>query len=335
MVARPRVTIVIPTYNRSGWLRQSLASALEQTYPDVTVLVSDNASDDDTAEVVRSFDDDRVTYVRRPENVGLLANHNLSLGAVETDFCMVVADDDVMGPALVEATVAMLDAHPKAALAHTRFDLIDGRGHAVATDVDWTYGLTATTVEPSAEFIRRSMVWSCRVCASVALIRTAAMPKTLFEAEDFPAIDFGLWLRMALDADVAFLAENHGAYRVHGDSHSAAFGAPIDAGYVQGTEIITRLRAVKERFLVDHAARLGNVDELRRLADEGRRRELVAMVRNVTLPGRRFSTTSRALRAAVRVDPRVAVDIGAVRLLAASVLGGRKVDRIKQRTGRP
>jgi hypothetical protein len=272
--------------------------------------------------------------VRRPDNVGLLANHNLSFAAVDTELCMVVADDDLMGPGLVEAAVAMLDAHPSAGFAHTRFDMVDGEGAPIATDVDWTYGLTSTTVEPGAEFVRQSMLWSCRVCASVTLIRRAAMPEGLFDAGDFPAIDLGMWLRMAVDHDVAFLAENHGAYRVHGDSHSAAFGNTIEAGYVQGTEIVTRLRAMKERFLVAHAGRLDDVDGLRRLADEGQRRELVAMIRNLTLPERRLGPTSRALRAAVGVDRRVAYDPAALRLLAASVLGRRTVDGLKQRLGR-
>jgi len=69
-----RVTIAIPTRNRSHLLRVSLESALAQDYPDVQVMVLDNASTDDTQMVVRSFADTRVTYCRSEANLGTLAN---------------------------------------------------------------------------------------------------------------------------------------------------------------------------------------------------------------------------------------------------------------------
>ena len=80
------------------------------------------------------------------------------------------------------------------------------------------------------------MRWSCRVCASTALMRTAALPRGRDEpAEDFPAIDFGMWLRMAADGwEFAFLADTLGDYRIHdGDALGrvrAAAGAGLRPG---------------------------------------------------------------------------------------------------------
>ncbi len=59
------------------------------------------------------------------------------------------------------------------------------------------------------------MLWSCRVCASTALIRVAALPEPPFDQDEFPAIDFGMWLRMALDWEMAFVAEPLAGYRIH------------------------------------------------------------------------------------------------------------------------
>ena len=53
----PKLTVGIPTFNRARWLRETIDSVLAQTYTDFRVIVSDNASDDDTPDVVRSFDD--------------------------------------------------------------------------------------------------------------------------------------------------------------------------------------------------------------------------------------------------------------------------------------
>ena len=71
---QPLVTICIPTYNRPEMLRQSLQSVLWQSYRHLEVIVSDNASDTDTAAVVDSVGDDRVRVDRLATNIGLHRN---------------------------------------------------------------------------------------------------------------------------------------------------------------------------------------------------------------------------------------------------------------------
>ena len=330
----PRVTVVIPTYNRAEWLSSSMAAVLGQTYHDFLLVVADNASDDDTGDVATGFDDERVTYLRRPTNVGLVENHNRCLAEIATEYVLIVPDDDVVGSELLATTVAVLDEQPSAGMVHAGFDLIGPFGELREADVDWTYGLTTQTVETGPEFIRRSMRWSCRVCASTALMRTAALPAGFFDPADFPAVDFGLWLRMALDWDMAFVPTTLGAYRVHGGSHSAAFGEPLEAGYVQDVQMVRRLREVKARFCEAYADRLEDVDELRMIADAAMRHELVVMARNRTLPDRRFAQTAGALWRGLKVTPSLVRDADAWRLLAGSVAGPRMVDRLRGRVVR-
>ncbi len=74
----PRVTVVIPTFNRARFLPVAVDSVLAQTYGDFRLLIADNASTDETADIVARYDDPRIDYVRRPENLGITANHNLA-----------------------------------------------------------------------------------------------------------------------------------------------------------------------------------------------------------------------------------------------------------------
>jgi glycosyltransferase involved in cell wall biosynthesis len=74
----PRVTVVIPTFNRARFLPVAVDSVLAQTYGDFRLLIADNASTDETADIVARYDDARIDYVRRPENLGITANHNLA-----------------------------------------------------------------------------------------------------------------------------------------------------------------------------------------------------------------------------------------------------------------
>jgi glycosyltransferase involved in cell wall biosynthesis len=330
-VSGPRVTVVIPTYNRASLLCEAIDSVLAQTHPDFALVVADNASTDDTPEVVGRYRDERLKYVRRPDNVGLFENFQSSLREVESEYALIVCDDDVLRPGYLAAAIGVLDRQRRTGLVHTAFDVIDADGRVVQPATDWTYGLNEDTVETGGDFLAESMRWGCRVCSSAALMRTAALPRSLFEVEDMPAIDFGLWLRLALEWDVAYLAEPLAAYRIHGESESAGLGVPLDAGYRTGLEWVDLRARVKERFLAEHGHRLPNLDELRRIARRSRRYELVAMVRKATLPERRPLVTLRSLARAARADPAVAADPDAWRLAAASMLGPRLVERLRGR----
>jgi glycosyltransferase involved in cell wall biosynthesis len=324
----PRVTVAIPTYNRAAWLRRCIESVLAQTYDDFVLVVSDNASSDETTEVVSSFSDGRIRYMRHPKNTGLFENHNSCLRRVTSEYVLVLPDDDLLRPDHLAATVAALDAHPDAGFVHTAFDVIGPDGQLLTESVDWTYGLSGDTVEAGTQFIRESMRWSCRVCPSTALIRAAAIPG-LFLDEDFPAIDFGMWLRISLNWNVVFLSHPLGCFRVHGTSHSASFDQAVGDSYNHGVGTITGVKGLKQRFLGAHAERLEDVEQLSRLAEAGMRWELVRLMHNTTVPERSFSSTVRMFRELARVDIRLVVEARAWRLVAASLVGPRTVDWLK------
>jgi glycosyltransferase involved in cell wall biosynthesis len=329
------VTVAIPTYNRAGLLRAAMDSVRGQTYGDFRLLVADNASSDETADVVAAYGDPRIEYLRRSENVGLLGNFDDCLRGFDTEYSLILCDDDLLHPGFLEETMAVLDAEPQAGVVHTAFTVIDEEGAVVERAADWTYGLGRDIVESGADFISESMSWGCRVCSSAALMRTKAIPASGFEAQDFPAIDFGLWLRMALDWDFAFVARPLAAYRIHDESQSATLGLALETGYRTGLAWVDHRTAVKRRFLDEHGARMPGADALRRRVTRARRYELLVMVRKATLPERPFLATMRGLAKAVRADPLVAADPAAWRLLAASAIGPRAVDLMRRRRVSP
>ena len=70
-MADPIVSVCIPTYNRASLLTGAIESVLSQTFHDFTLLIVDNASEDETEAVVQSFDDSRIMYVRNARNIGV------------------------------------------------------------------------------------------------------------------------------------------------------------------------------------------------------------------------------------------------------------------------
>jgi glycosyltransferase involved in cell wall biosynthesis len=325
----PRVTVFVPTHNRAALTREAIRSVLAQTAEDFALVVADNASTDDTPEMVASFADERIRYIRREENLGLVGNFNACLDSVQTPYCVIVCDDDRLDPDFLATTVPILEEREEVGMAHTAFRTVDDSGAVVDAHTDWMYASGGDSIESGPTFLVESMKYGCRVCSSAALMRSSALPAPAFEEEDFPAIDFGLWLRMAVDWSIAFVDRPLADYRIHASSQSAAFGPPTGSGYHGGVEWVRNREFVKVRFLERYEDRLTSAAELRQLVPRSRRRELLAIARQGTLPERRLSTTIRRLAWAVRADPGVAVEAGAWRLLAASLLPSRMLERLR------
>ena len=81
----PRVTVAIPTFNRAAMVPEAIESVLAQSYDEFHLLVADNASTDETPEIVGSYEDSRLEYVHRPENLGLLGNFADVLSRLDTE----------------------------------------------------------------------------------------------------------------------------------------------------------------------------------------------------------------------------------------------------------
>jgi len=110
------ITTVIGTYRRPGLLQAAIRSALAQSCPRLEVLVSDDCSGDQTAQVVAEIArrDARVRYTCRPANVGAFANFSQALTEVRTPFFSTLSDDDSLFPDFYAEALTALDQHPEA-----------------------------------------------------------------------------------------------------------------------------------------------------------------------------------------------------------------------------
>ena len=108
------MTVGIPTYNRAALSERAVRSALAQDYPAIEVVVSDDASTDDTGERLQRIarEDERVRYVRQDANVGHACNFQAVLDAARGDYFMWLSDDDWIDPAYVSRCLAVLREQP-------------------------------------------------------------------------------------------------------------------------------------------------------------------------------------------------------------------------------
>ena len=129
----PLVSICLPTYNRGSQLRENLETVLGQDYAPLEIVISDNASTDDTEAVCRAAAaaDPRIRYFRQPKNVGVHANHNFCIDEARGEFLCFLHDHDERDTGIVSAYAAFLQQHPEVGVVGSDFELIDEQGRVI------------------------------------------------------------------------------------------------------------------------------------------------------------------------------------------------------------
>lgn len=94
----PKVSIIIPTFNRADYLIEAIESVLKQTYENIEIIVSDNASTDNTSVVMKKYQNfNKVKYFINEKNIGMAPNWRKALNDyAEGDFAMILSDDDYL-----------------------------------------------------------------------------------------------------------------------------------------------------------------------------------------------------------------------------------------------
>ena len=124
----PVVSVIIRTYNRALLLQKAILSVLNQTFQDFEIIVVNNYSTDNTIEVVRSFNDERIRIINI-RNKGIIAkSHNVGLKESHGDYIAFLDDDDLWCPEKLEIQVAYLRKHPEYYLVYSNAWFIDENG---------------------------------------------------------------------------------------------------------------------------------------------------------------------------------------------------------------
>lgn len=220
----PLVCICIPTYNAAVTVRETLESILNQTYPNLVVHISDNASIDDTLQVIEAIADSRVTIHRHAENVGGEANFNRCIQLAEGKYTAIFHADDVYEPEMVAKQAAFLEAHPEAGAVFTEASTIDETGNKIG-EIRLPKGIASSGglydfVTMLKAVLRHSNFF---ICPSV-MVRTQVYQQEIkgWRGEQFKSsADLDLWLRILQQHPVGYLPERLMRYRISNNQWSA------------------------------------------------------------------------------------------------------------------
>jgi len=208
------VTIVIPAYNGSNYLREAIDSALAQTYRKIEIIVVNDGSTDDgkTEEIARSYGE-KIRYFQK-ENGGVATALNLGINMMEGEYFSWLSHDDVYLPEKIECQVMHLQQISRDVILYGDYNFIDENSKHLSRK-----RITAT--HPS-EFIL-SLLYSHPVHGCTTLIpRRAFLEVGLFDEALRTTQDYDLWFRMSKRYEFIHMPLPLINFRVHSDQGTHA-----------------------------------------------------------------------------------------------------------------
>ncbi len=214
----PKVSFIVPCYKLAHFLPDCVNSILSQTYGDFEVLIMDDCSPDNTAEVAAEFKDPRVIYVRNEANLGNIRNYNKGIELSRGRYVWLIsADDCLRSRHVLRKYVELLDEHPEVGFVFCpAMSLEEGK----ETGVDgWTaWPGDEDRIISGREVVRRS-AYDCAVASPAGLVRRDCYARIGVFPEDLPrTADYYLWAMFATKYDAGYFAEPMVCYRKHASS---------------------------------------------------------------------------------------------------------------------
>ena len=215
----PLVSIIIPTYNRSSYLKEAIESVLSQTYTHFELIIVDDGSTDNTEEVIRQFNDTRIIYIKKPNEGHPGKTRNAGLRIAQGDFIAFLDDDDKWLPEKLKEQIGAHIRKPRIMASYTFYSII---GKATQRD----HHIFPAQIERNG-FLLEEMIRH----GSFVLTSTMCFRKEVFdrigEFAEIPNLrsgqDFDMWLRIAQHFEYLCIPHYLTVYRLHSRAISETF----------------------------------------------------------------------------------------------------------------
>jgi len=210
---QPYVTVLMTVYNGGKYLKPAVESVLSQSWHDFEFLIVNDASQDDSMVVLRSYHDPRIRIVDNPHNIGQTSSLNVGLREARGEYIARIDADDMALPGWLEAQVSCAQGHPESTIISLPVVLIDLFGR-VTKFFSFSF---------SREEIYLRILTHSPISHGGSLIKRAAMLREGGYDENLKiAADYRLWSKFVCHGNLFISTDHVGmAVRIHGGSITA------------------------------------------------------------------------------------------------------------------
>lgn len=208
-----KVSTIIPTYNCEQYIRETIESALSQTYKDMEFIVVDDGSTDRTEEIIKSFSP-KLKYIHYNENQGPSAARNRGIKEAQGEYVAFLDHDDIWMPTKIEEQIKLFENNKDLALAYSNFCYVDHRNVEMGALFD--------TVKPQRGFVFEKLILDNFVPTTSVIAKKKILEEVGGFNERFMiSHDFDLYLRIAERYQIDFIDSPLVKHRIYPDSASS------------------------------------------------------------------------------------------------------------------
>lgn len=164
----PKVTVLMPVYNTGPYLREAMESILQQSYRDIELLIVNDGSTDNSDEIITSFNDERIKYIKLDLNIGIAAVRELGLQKASGEYIAFMDSDDISSHRRIEKQVEYMVQHQKIGACGTWMKFIDNQGMPLGESA--ITALDYSSIQPI-------MLFRMAVCNATCIIRKSFIQK--------------------------------------------------------------------------------------------------------------------------------------------------------------
>lgn len=221
MEKQPEVSVIMPVYNGGAFLAAAIESLLNQTLSEFELIIIDDCSNDNSAEIIKSFTDSRIVYHRHQKNSGVVGAMNTGLTLAQAPYIAVMHADDLSYQNRLALQKACLDEHQETAVVAGYLDFIDEQGNRIG---EWELDRRKTTRQQ----IRNHMPWENCIAHSSVMMRRDVVKQygydTSQQKKGYAVEDYPLWLTILSDGHVIDkIPESVLGYRKHAASATTLY----------------------------------------------------------------------------------------------------------------
>ena len=225
----PKVSVILTSYNHAKYLRDCIESVLNQTYSDFELLIGDDASTDESWDIIQSYTDPRIHAYRHETNrMGGIINELVLSGRVSSDYIAIHSSDDIWEPQKLERQVAFLDARFDIGAVFTNVLLIGENSELLLDEVRAIQKTVFDQPNRSRyEWLNYFFCIGNALCHPSVLIRRACYVDCgIYRYGLLQLGDFDLWVRLCLKYEIHVLPEKLFRLRVRSNEMNASADRP-------------------------------------------------------------------------------------------------------------
>ena len=238
----PTISVVMPAYNGEKYLREAIDSILDQTYKNFEFIILNDGSTDNTEEIILSYDDPRIVYVRNEENLQIVKTLNKGIDLAKGKYIARMDADDIAYKDRLKTQVKFMDTNLEVAVCGCLMDSTDN------SQLIYKF--------PFGEIANFHLLYGPPVAHPTVMIRRSILTlNNLFYDETIKyAEDYDLWSRIAKVAKIDNIPRVLVSYRTHSNqiSQSKAIEQHRDANIIRRRELSHIGISVSDKFLAIH-----------------------------------------------------------------------------------